>query len=673
MSENGSGGRVQPARPGDPSRIGPYRIVGRLGAGGMGTVHAGVAPDGTRVAVKVIHPEQAQDPEFRARFKREVELSSRVTGPYLVPLLTADADAETPWLATAYVPGPTLHQHLLAHGPLTGGSLHALAAATARALEAVHTAGVVHRDVKPQNVILTPGGPRVLDFGIAHAADGTSVTRTGAMTGTPGWISPEQYRAGATGPEGDLFAWGALVAYAATGRPPFGTGAPDVVAFRVMSGEPDLDGVPAPLRRVVEEALSKEPADRPSAARAAEECAELLASQVTQVVGAGAVPPTAVDMVTALWDVPAGDDPAWRLPPERNRSKQRLAGAVVLVAAVVGGLAGGVAALTSGDTGNGQRTSSASSVSPPASAGSARPSASTARGDTKDAAGGEQQAAGEDSADAESWGQARTAQGEGEHAVARALLHDLDVLARDLSPIELSLGTVKFHESRGEVYFSYRLDAEDEHGIVYAETEIARSMCLTLRDVVLGLHPDLPYRAYVTVREEKGRDAQVTWGEEFVADTQCQSALEDGTDEAYDTGQDWEPDDDGLGEAMVPSTDAAEIRVADRAAKEIIKRSNEMRGTLGTEHVLGHDDISVGFDPANSAMYVWSKYVMWSQGQAEAWGAMAAGEACRTLVSQQESAGDAWPYSRYAVAQVGASGYQLIRWGTATAQADCSA
>jgi serine/threonine protein kinase len=125
----------------------------------MGTVHAGVAPDGTRVAVKVVHPEQAQDPEFRARFKREVELSSRVTGPYLVPLLAADADAESPWLATAYVPGPTLHQHLLAHGPLTGGNLYALAAATARALEAVHAAGVVHRDVKPQNVVLTPGAP----------------------------------------------------------------------------------------------------------------------------------------------------------------------------------------------------------------------------------------------------------------------------------------------------------------------------------------------------------------------------------------------------------------------------------------------------------------------------------------------------------------------------------
>src|SRR5262249_20156630 len=148
--------------------------------------------------------------------------------------------------------------------------------------------------------------PRVLDFGIAHAADGTSVTRTGVMTGTPGWISPEQYREGITGPAGDIFAWGALVAYAATGRLPFGSGAPDVVAFRVMSGAPDLDGIPASLHRIVEKALSKEPGDRPSAAGAAQECAELLASQVTQVVGADVVPATAVDMITALWDVPAG-------------------------------------------------------------------------------------------------------------------------------------------------------------------------------------------------------------------------------------------------------------------------------------------------------------------------------------------------------------------------------
>ncbi|MGW9036210.1 serine/threonine-protein kinase, partial [Streptomyces sp. NPDC055721] len=240
-------GRVQPGRPGDPQRVGPYRIIGRLGSGGMGTVHAGLDAAGSRVAVKVVHPAQADDPEFRARFRREVQLSARVQGPCLIPLLAADPDADTPWLATAFTPGLTLDRHLAVHGPLVGATLIAFAAGTAQALATIHAAGVVHRDVKPQNVILAAGGPRVLDFGIAHATDGTSVTRTGVMTGTPGWVSPEQYRTGAAGPEGDVFTWGALVAYAATGRPPFGTGAPDVIAYRVMSDEPDLQSLPDAL------------------------------------------------------------------------------------------------------------------------------------------------------------------------------------------------------------------------------------------------------------------------------------------------------------------------------------------------------------------------------------------------------------------------------------------
>ncbi|MGW7257751.1 serine/threonine-protein kinase [Streptomyces sp. NPDC054834] len=668
MSAIGSGGRVQPARPGDPSRIGPYRIVGRLGAGGMGTVHAGVASDGMRVAVKVVHPEQAQEPEFRARFRREVELSSRVTGPHLVPLLTADPDAPTPWLATAYVPGPTLNEHILAHGPLTGGSLYAFAAATAQALAAIHAVGVVHRDVKPQNVLLTSAGPRVLDFGIAHAADGTSVTRTGVMTGTPGWISPEQYRQGSAGPAGDMFAWGALVAYGATGRLPFGVGAPDVVAFRVMSGEADLDGVPAALRRTVEKALAKEPGDRPSAAEAAQECAALLASQVTQVASADAVPATAVDMITAVWHVPPAEDPTWQLPRDRGRSKKRLAGALVLAAGVVGGLAGGLAALLPGDTGNGHHPST-SAASPLAATGSAQASASTAKADPAS----KQQASSGGEPSAASWQEARAAQGAGEHDVARAVLHDEGVEAQDLSDgADFTPETVRFHESRREVYLSYRLTS-DEQGSMYAETEIARSMCLTLRDVVLRLHPDLPYRTYVMVKEQQGQDPQVTWQDDFVANTDCQSAADNGSGQDTDGSQDWQPDDDGLGQAMIPSTDSAEIRVADGAARKIIAGTNGMRQTLGTDRVLGNAQIKVGFDPANSAMYVWSDYVQWNEQQVDSWAGLAAGEACRALVSERESAGSAWPYSRYAVAEIGGSHYMMIRWGTATTQADCPA
>ncbi|MGW2699911.1 serine/threonine protein kinase [Streptomyces sp. NPDC001340] len=669
MSAIGPGARVQPARPGDPSRIGPYRIVGRLGAGGMGTVHAGVTPDGMRVAVKVIHPEQAQEPEFRARFRREVELSSRVTGPHLVPLLAADPDAPTPWLATVYVAGPTLNEYVLAHGPLAEGSLYAFAAATAQALAAIHAVGVVHRDVKPQNVLLAPAGPRVLDFGIAHAADGTSVTRTGVMTGTPGWISPEQYRQGtAAGPAGDVFAWGALVAYAATGQLPFGTGAPDVVAFRVMSGKADLDGVPAALRRTVEKALAQEPGDRPSAAGAAQECAVLLASQVTQAASAHAVPATAADLITAVWQVPPAEDPAWQLPSDRGRSKKRLAGAIVLAAGVIGGLAGAVAALVPGDTGGGRHaSSSALSASPLASEGSGQPSASAAKGNTA----AKQQASDDGSASAASWEQARAPQGAGEHDVARAVLHDEGVEAQGLSDgADFTPETVRFHKSRREVYLSYRLTS-DEQGSIYAETEIARSMCLTLRDVVLRLHPDLPYRTYVMVKEQQGQDPEVTWQDDFVTNTDCQSAADNGTGQDTDGSQDWQPDEDGLGQAMIPSTDSAEIRVADGAARKIIAGTNGMRQTLGTDRVLGNEQIKVGFDPANSVMYVWSDYGQWNEQQVDSWAERAAGDACRALVSERESAGGAWPYSRYAVAEIGGSHYMMIRWGTALTLADC--
>ncbi|CBG67260.1 putative serine/threonine protein kinase [Streptomyces scabiei 87.22] len=357
--------RVQSLQQGDPRRVGPYRVVGRLGFGGMGTVYAALSAAGERMAVKVVHPAQAADDEFRARFRREVQLSQRVTGPCLVPVLDADPDAPAPWLATAFIPGPTLDQYVAA-GPLAGARLYALAAGTAAALSAVHEAGVVHRDVKPQNVILAPSGPMVLDFGIAHALDGTSVTRTGVMTGTPGWISPEHYRTGTVGPEGDVFAWGALVAYAATGRLPFGSGAADAVAFRVLSAEPDLDGMGDDLRQLVDRALSKEPPSRPAASELAQECGELLASQTTAVTGPADLPqPTLIaDLVGLNWDLPS-DEPIWPAP-SKHTGRTRLYLAVVAAAVVVGSLGGVLVATQSStatrgpaSTPGGQRTSAA--------------------------------------------------------------------------------------------------------------------------------------------------------------------------------------------------------------------------------------------------------------------------------------------------------------------------
>ncbi|MFE2581901.1 hypothetical protein [Streptomyces sp. NPDC059378] len=217
---------------------------------------------------------------------------------------------------------------------------------------------------------------------------------------------------------------------------------------------------------------------------------------------------------------------------------------------------------------------------------------------------------------------------------------------------------------------AYQLTS-DEQGSIYAETEIARSMCLTVRDVVLRLHPDLPYRTYVMVKEQQGQEPRVTWQDDFVTNTDCQSAADNGTGQDTDGSQDWQPDEGGLGQAMIPSTDSAEIRVADGAARKIIAGTNGFRQTLGTDGVLGDEQIKVGFDPANSVMYVWSDYVQWNEQQVDAWAGLAAGDACRALVSERESAGSAWPYSRYAVAEIGGSHYMMIRGNTALTRADC--
>lgn len=360
----------------------------------MGLVHAGIAPDGARVAVKVIRVEYAGDPDFRARFAREVDLMHRVTGPCLVPLVAADTGGPQPWLATAYVPGPTLNTHVCAHGSLSGVVLDALAAGTAAALAAIHSAGVIHRDLKPGNVILAPAGPRVLDFGIAHALDETSITRTGAWIGTPGWSSPEQYRGEQSGPAADVFTWGALVAYAAIGRQPFGTGRPDEVAYRVLSQEPNLTGVPAALLPYVQAALSKDPADRPSANELAADLEVVLSNAATEVVGPG-VPTRVQEIVSGVW-TPAHqvEDEEWPRPaPASRRRVLKIAalGAVAAAAVVAAGLAWtsalanqnashNVGASAAPSTSAANRAGAHASVTPSASAKAATPTVGTGAG-----------------------------------------------------------------------------------------------------------------------------------------------------------------------------------------------------------------------------------------------------------------------------------------------------
>ncbi|MER7498844.1 protein kinase [Nonomuraea pusilla] len=269
-----------------PRQVGPYRVVRRLGAGGMGVVYAGVDGAGVRAAVKVIHPALAEDQEFQARFAREITVVRRVQGVCVAKVLGAEPGGAAPWLATEYVPGPTLERRVLDGGPLSGDELYGLAGGLAEALTAVHEAGVVHRDLKPSNVLLSPSGPRVVDFGIAKLLDQTSITRTGMMAGSPGWVSPEEYRGEEAGPAADVHGWGLLVCYAATGRAPFGRGRPEVLAMRVIGDTPDTSAVPAGLREVVDRALAKEPEARPGAH-------ELLEATAAQWCGANDVEPSA--------------------------------------------------------------------------------------------------------------------------------------------------------------------------------------------------------------------------------------------------------------------------------------------------------------------------------------------------------------------------------------------
>ncbi|MBB4929971.1 serine/threonine protein kinase [Lipingzhangella halophila] len=255
----------------DPTSIPPFRVKGRLGAGGMGVVYGAVSPDGDWVAIKVIRDEYAKDAGFRARFARETDLVQRVRAPCIAPVLAAETDGPRPWYATPYVPGPTLSQHISAAGALPASRVRVLALGMADAIAAIHDAGVVHRDLKPTNVILAPDGPKVLDFGIARAVDETAITSTGQLVGSPGWVSPERFR-GDSGPPADVFCWGALVAYAATGRPPFGSGSAETLMYRVLHAEPDLVGIPEGLAEPVALALSKDPHQRPASAELARRC-----------------------------------------------------------------------------------------------------------------------------------------------------------------------------------------------------------------------------------------------------------------------------------------------------------------------------------------------------------------------------------------------------------------
>ncbi|WP_157963735.1 serine/threonine-protein kinase [Actinocorallia populi] len=256
---------TEPLGSGDPERLGDYRLLGRLGRGGMGIVYLGQAPDGGRVAVKVITPDLADDARFRDRFRREVDAARRVQRFCTAAVLDAELESPPLYVVTQYVPGPTLDQAVRDNGPLRDADLEGLAVGMATALSAIHAAGLVHRDLKPSNVLLSPLGPRVIDFGIARTVDGEGqITRTGAMIGTPAFLAPELLHQEPLTPAVDVFSWGCVVAFAANGRSPFEAPTLPEIIYRLSHGDPVLDGLEGRLRTIVEQSLSKNPQLRPT-------------------------------------------------------------------------------------------------------------------------------------------------------------------------------------------------------------------------------------------------------------------------------------------------------------------------------------------------------------------------------------------------------------------------
>ncbi|MER5222159.1 serine/threonine-protein kinase [Streptomyces flaveus] len=287
---------MQPLDVGEPTTVGPYRLLGRLGSGGMGRVYLGRSAGGRTVAVKIVHPHFALDEEFRARFRREVDAARRVGGAYTAPVLDADPDASIPWVATAYAAGPSLAAAVADAGPLPEHSVRVLGAGLAEALSAVHGLELVHRDVKPSNVLLTLDGPLLIDFGIARATDGTaSLTSTGVSVGSPGYMSPEQILGkGVTG-AADVFSLGAVLAYAAIGAPPFPGDSSASLLYKVVHEEPELGSLEGELRDVVAACLAKDPGERPSPASLA---ARLVPEGAARSVAAGWLPGPLVEQVS---------------------------------------------------------------------------------------------------------------------------------------------------------------------------------------------------------------------------------------------------------------------------------------------------------------------------------------------------------------------------------------
>ncbi|MFD9366968.1 serine/threonine-protein kinase [Streptomyces sp. NPDC060020] len=301
----------QPLKADDPAVVGGYRLAAVLGAGGMGKVYLSYTPGGRPIAIKVIRPEFSEDPEFRRRFQQEVRAAERVQGLYTAPVIDSDTEGPQPWLATAYVPGPSLAHAVGRHGALPVRSVLLLTVGVAEALHVIHGAGIVHRDLKPANVLLASDGPRVIDFGIARAADSTALTSTGVSVGTPAFMAPEQASAGTVTPATDVFALGQIAAFTAIGASVFGDGPSHAVLYRIVHEDPDLSALPEELRPVVTRCLSRDPADRPTLTEVIELCNA--ASETPLRQGEDWLPQAVAGSITERLQLPA---PAPTPPPQ---------------------------------------------------------------------------------------------------------------------------------------------------------------------------------------------------------------------------------------------------------------------------------------------------------------------------------------------------------------------
>jgi hypothetical protein len=306
-------GLVAGLQPEDPREIGPYRLLGKLGSGGMGHVFLGMSAGGRPIAVKVIREELADDPQFRSRFRREVAAARLVSGLFTALVVDADLDGAVPWLATAYVPGPSLTAAVRQHGPFPARTLLALAAGLAESLSAIHAAGVVHRDLKPSNVLLAEDGPRVIDFGISEAAEASALTGANVVIGSPGFMSPEQVLGQDVGPPSDMFSLGAVLTFAGTAQGPFGSGSNAALVYRLVNSPAHLGLLPEEIRPLVGSCLAKHPGDRPTAV-------ELLAE-------VGAIQPARGWLSESIIYGSAGDQPADLPVPVTSPGALALAGA----------------------------------------------------------------------------------------------------------------------------------------------------------------------------------------------------------------------------------------------------------------------------------------------------------------------------------------------------------